>query len=243
MAGFAFWRVHVARPHTGNWLGDPGSSLSLQWATATCNCMEQVHSQLSAIAKAAANLHSIKTLRQSTDVAERVLRCTVCFNTSWRPSEASGNVLLLGSLLSAIATCYSNVFAHQRQQAADSTQAASPIRLFLGHAAEESSLVELSLSGQDYRRLLGSGFRSEFDRLSNLCQHFTTRQRRIHENGHEQCREEVPCKIVPETGAGGHPANACPKNAGARASFTCLRTAEQVRSVIGDMQKALVSDT
>ncbi|KAL4745260.1 hypothetical protein BDW72DRAFT_198803 [Aspergillus terricola var. indicus] len=203
--------------------------------------MEQVHSQLSAVARITYNLHSIKTLRQSIDVAERVLYCKFCFNAAWRPSEVSGNVLLLGSLLSTITSCYSNVIAHQKQQAANSTNAANSIRLYLGNAPKEDSLVELSLSGQDYRRLLRGVFRSEIDRLSSLSQRFTTRQRQIHENRHEECREEMPCKLVHGPEGAAHPANACPRSAGPRESFTCLRTAEQVRNAIEDMNEELVS--
>ncbi|KAL4820357.1 hypothetical protein BDW67DRAFT_180740 [Aspergillus spinulosporus] len=223
-----------------NWLGDSDHSLGLQWPPATCDCMKEVHSQLSAVTEITHQLHSIKALRQSIDLAERVLDCTVCFNVAWRPSEVSGNVLLLGSLLSSIATCYNKIIAHQKQQAADSTRDTSPIRLFLGHAAEENSLVEVCLRGQDYRHLLRGVFRSDIDRLSSLCQRFTTRQRQIHENGHEECREAVPCEIVHGPGAAAHPSNACPRSAGPRASFPCLRIAEQVRNAIEDMQEGLL---
>jgi hypothetical protein len=130
--------------------------------------MEEVHSQLSAMADITNDLYSIKALRKSTHLAEKVLNCAICFDTTWRPSEVSGNALLLGSLLLTIATCYRNKFTRHQQKATESTRNVSPVRLFLGHEIDENSLVELHLSGIDYRHLLHSGFRSEFERLSGF---------------------------------------------------------------------------
>ncbi|CRG83832.1 hypothetical protein PISL3812_01188 [Talaromyces islandicus] len=100
----------------------------------TCHCMDLVHKQLSAMEHSTDELHSIKVLRESTDIAEKVLHCKICFDIKRKPSEVSGNPLLLGSLLSTIASCYRKVFNSQQQKATESARDASAIRLFLGSA-------------------------------------------------------------------------------------------------------------
>lgn len=220
---------------------DNTKSASGQQQTA-CSCMELVHQQLAAMHNGTDKLHSIKVMRQSTDVAEQVLCCTVCFNINRRPSDVSGNVLLLGSLLLTIATSYGDTFGHQQQRATEALRDANPVQLFLGQAANESCLVELSLGGLEYWRLLKSSFGSELDRLSSVCHSFTTRQHCIHEKGHEECREGLPCKQVGGSDRVSHPANACPRSIGSKASFTCFRTADQIRAEIDRMQRILTLD-
>ena len=219
------------------------SSTSSRWLPSSCSCMELVHQQLSAMEGVVDRLHSIKVLRKSTQVAEGVLRCPACFDINQRPSDVSGNVQLLGSLLLAITACYGKVFSHQQHKAAESTSNASPIRLFLGDDAQESNLVELSLGGQDYWRLLKTSFSSELDGLALVCESFSARQRRLHMNGHEECREGLPCQRLAVPGCVDHPMDACPRNPGSRASFTCFRMADQVRNKIGNLQKQVALDS
>ncbi|RYP74548.1 hypothetical protein DL769_003993 [Monosporascus sp. CRB-8-3] len=172
-------------PSTTRRLGEAESGSSQP--AAACSCMELVHQELSAIEGAADRLYSIKTLRKSTEVAEAVLSCTMCFDINRKPSETSGNSQLLGSLLLAVAARYSKIFDHQQQKATESSRDASPVRLFLGHDAQESCLIELSLEGHDYWRLFKSGFRSELDHLSHyeynltLCLAVPSRPGRMNE--------------------------------------------------------------
>lgn len=172
-----------------------------------------------------------------------MLCCPACFDISQKPSDVSGNVELLGSLLLAITACYGRVFRHQQHKAAESTSNASPIRLFLGEDAQESHLVEVSIGGQDYWRLLKTSFSSELNGLALVCESFSTRQRQLHMNGHEECREGLPCQRSAVPGCVDHPIDACPRSAGSRASFTCFRMADQVWTEIGNLQKQVASDS
>lgn len=210
----------------------------------TCNCMDLVHKQLSAMEDFTNDLHSIKILRESTDIAEQVLRCKICFDINRKPSEVSGNPLLLGSLLSTIASCYRKVFTYQQRKATESARNASAIPLFLANNNTNNCLpLELSLTGLDYWRLLKTGFHSELDRLSRVCQSFISRQHRLHDHGHEKCREGLPCKVLGAAGHARHPADACPRSTGARASFTCFRMADHIQIEIENAQRIFASDS
>lgn len=219
-----------------------GATHSSDQRQALCTCMELVHEHLSALEAAVAKLQSIKILRKSTGVAEKVLGCPVCFDINRRPSDVSGNVLLFSSLMLSITTCYGNIFRNEEQTAAESIRSTSPIRLFLGHDLDQSCLVDFSFGGRDYRNLLKRAFSSELDRLSLICHSFSARQRRLHENGHEQCCTGQPCKRLDATGRVVHPADACPRAMGSMPSFSCFWSATHVQSEIEKIQRSLSLD-
>lgn len=208
-----------------------------------CSCTEFAHEQLNIVENSSPTLSSIKILRASMMVAEKVMSCNICFNTNKRPSEVSGNSQLLGSLLLAITACWGEVVQKQKQRAAQSAHDAGLVKFFLGQDANADDFVELSLGGLDYCRLLENAFHSDLDRLSAICKSFSARQHQIHEQGHEDCLPGGPCKRLYEYGPIIHPMDACPRKSGVKYSFTCYRTANQVRAEIENMRRTLRDET
>ncbi|KAI9154758.1 P-type cation-transporting ATPase [Paramyrothecium foliicola] len=120
----------------------------------------------------------IRRLRSATQIAEKLVTCTSCFDTSKGYLGVTGNVYLLSALLSNIASSYTQFIDH-RKQAAD--QGDQPRALFLSHDGDKPSSIDIELDGREYLALVKTGVRADVLYLTKLCDAFAGRQLKLNE--------------------------------------------------------------
>ncbi|KAK8094022.1 hypothetical protein PG997_000707 [Apiospora hydei] len=156
----------------------------------------------------------------------------------------TGNVYLLGALLSNIASSYAQFFVQQKTRLADKENEQQTLILGHGPSASPDSLVELRVGSTEYLALLKSGIRVDATSLSAICDEFAQRQQKLHNEGHEQCVQGRPCQSKDASGCSKpsqHSHAICPKaeTDDPRRFFLCFQAVRMVRASIEELQAVL----
>ncbi|CAH0045615.1 unnamed protein product [Clonostachys solani] len=211
-------------------------------AAKKCSCVELVNQHFSLLEDSAESFQTIKALQQSTKSAESILECDVCFGPVCQTLGTSRNINLLGSLMSSIISTYGAFFLHQKRRAEQCSHGGEPLKLLIGQPPDPANTVELSLDGQSYSNMIRASIGIELKKLLELMHAFAERQTRLHNNGHEECQKEASCQNMSDLLEGRQSEEeVCPQKVDITKMFACFRTVDQVRAVMEETQKILMS--
>ncbi|KAK7948736.1 uncharacterized protein PG986_009622 [Apiospora aurea] len=233
-------------PTPANETGDPqdAHSQSSPGRKGPCECAILAHKHFSILGESHEGLEPLRSLREAAQVAKKLLTCDVCFDTGKGHRGVTGNVYLLGALLSNIASSYAQFFVQQKTRLADKENEQQTLTLGHGPSASPDSLVELRVGSTEYLALLKSGIRVDATSLSAICDEFAQRQQKLHNEGHEQCAQGRPCQSKDASGCSKpsqHSHAICPKaeTDDPRRFFLCFQAVRMVRASIEELQAVL----
>ena len=209
----------------------------------SCRCAKEVSQYFEAMDDRGWTIEQINLLRQSLDLANRVLNCNVCFNILDVESSISKNILLLGALMSNIALSYAQFISLHKERISRAGEDDGRVKVFFGQHGDPGSLVDVNLSHDCYWWLLKTALSSDLGRLLELCTAFEARQLKAHELGHEQCAANTPCMAGSSglTTAISKYTKACPRNVDPKKAFSCFSTVNQVFAAIRETQNMVES--
>lgn len=209
-----------------------------------CDCAILAHKHFSILGESHEGLEPLRSLREAAQVAKKLLTCDVCFDTGKGHRGVTGNVYLLGALLSNIASSYAQFFVQQKTRLAGKGNEQQTLTLGHGPSASPDSLIELRVGSAEYLALLKSGIRVDATNLSAICDEFAQRQQKLHNEGHEQCAKGRPCQSKDASGCSKpsqHSHAICPKATtdDPRRFFLCFQAVRMVRASIEELQAVL----
>jgi hypothetical protein len=220
----------------------PANESATTRATKKCSCVELVNQHFSLLEDSAESFQTLKALQQSTKSAESILECDVCFGPVCQTLGTSRNINLLGSLMSSIISTYGAFFLHQKRRAERCSHGGEPVKLLVGQPPDPASTAELSLDGQSYSNMIRASIGIELKKLLELMNAFAERQTRLHNNGHEECQKEASCQNMSDPLEGKQSEEeVCPQKVDITKMFACFRTVDQVRAVMEETQKIIMS--
>ncbi|KAK7981128.1 hypothetical protein PG989_013585 [Apiospora arundinis] len=220
------------------------NSRSLSGTKGPCDCAILAHKHFSILGESHEGLEPLRSLREAAQVAKKLLTCGVCFDTGKGHRGVTGNVYLLGALLSNIASSYAQFFVQQKTRLAGKGNEQQTLTLGHGASAPPDSLIELRVGSVEYLALIKSGIRIDAANLSAICDEFAQRQQKLHNEGHEECAEGRPCQSKDASGCSKptqHSHAICPKAAAddPRRFFLCFQAVRMVRASIEELQAVL----
>ena len=168
------------------------------------------------------SLELLQMLRRARETTEKILKCSTCFHMEKTTVEGGGNILLLGHLVSTIASAYADFFNIVNTSADLGVKKSFTI----GDADHVDQTMQVELSGNPYRDFMCSAYKRDIDALTSICDGFKDRQWRRHTQGHENCQPGRPCSNRASRRSR-DPSDACPHEEDPSKLFPCFSIVEQ----------------
>ncbi|KEY70040.1 hypothetical protein S7711_10253 [Stachybotrys chartarum IBT 7711] len=204
-----------------------------------CDCARLAHENFSYPDDSYDGVEPLLRLRRATQVAEKLLNCTICFDTKRGFPGVTGNVYLLSALLSSIASSYTQFLDHHKRT---DGEGGGQQTLCLGHSGDKGSSIDIKVSSKEFLSVLRTGIRADTDGLTKICDAFAQRQLKLHSKGHESCAEGWPCAsqdATEDTTPTQPPPSACPNETDPTGSYLCFQAVRMVRASILELRTAL----
>lgn len=200
----------------------------------SCTCTVEAAETIRGLRKLTPSHSMASALRLATELAERVLDCTVCYDWTQPPRVTIQNVMLVGRLMTEVASGYSSYVRWVRKfyNGLDDDDSRQTETVYLLPDGEVDSVLGFRVSGRMALELIMRGLQVDAEQLAGLGEKFAARQKARHQSGHEACPDaEGRCwREVLDVDM--DPSDICPHNCVLSTLTPCFRIVEAVQSSI-----------
>lgn len=207
-----------------------------------CDCAKQVFDVMRSLNSDVVSHSMVHTLRQGTDLFDRLLTCPRCYDMSKPPRVTLQNVLLIGRLSLKVTAGYQRYLRWLKDYCIGLTErnmGGDTVYLMLGEAEADSPPLGFRTSSDRFYDLVTEGLKSDAERLADLGGQFAERQRQRHLIGHRECPDQEGRCWKEKGDVDPDPSDVCPQSTAARALIPCYRVVDEVRSKIQQFEDAL----
>ena len=205
----------------------------------SCRCDEEVSGIVRTPSQAEISHDVIQALRTGVSLAERLLTCSTCYDTSKPPRLTVQNVLLIGHLMFEVTAGYQKYVRWLDKHCSDLDVQNASENIYLGSGLGIPSGLNLQISGEKLRELIIHGLQGDVAHLVVMGKRFEQRQRNRHMAGHEGClNPEGRCRRK-ECGDGHDPLDICPHDLSGRKLVPCFRIVDEVQDMITQVAGAV----
>lgn len=207
----------------------------------SCKCDEEVSAIVRTLSCAEMSHDIIQTLRSGTTLAERLLTCSTCYDTSKPPRLTVQNVLLIGHLMFEVTAGYQKYVRWLDKHCSELDVKNASENIYLDSGLGIPSGLNIQISGEKLRELVIHGLQSDVAHLVAMGKSFERRQRNRHMAGHEGClSSEGRCRRK-ECGDGHDPLDICPHDPIGRKLVPCFRIVDEVQDMIKQVTGSVLS--
>lgn len=203
----------------------------------SCKCDEDVSTIVRTLSRAEMSHDVLQTLRTGVSLAESLLTCSTCYDTSKPPRLTVQNVLLVGHLMFEVTASYQKYVRWLNEHCAELDIKNESENVYLDSGLGIPSGLNLQLSGGKFREIVIHGLQTDTEHLVVLGKSFEQRQRNRHMAGHETCpNTEGRCRRK-ECGDGHDPLDICPHDPIGRKLVPCFRIVDEVKEMINQVSE------
>ncbi|OOQ83297.1 hypothetical protein PEBR_35366 [Penicillium brasilianum] len=198
----------------------------------SCKCDEEVSTIVRTLSRAEMSHEVVQTLRAGISLAERLLTCSACYDTSKPPRVTVQNVLLIGHLMFEVTASYQKYVRWLNKHCSELDAKNESETVYLDSGLGIPSGLGLQISGEKFLDVVMQGLQSDSQSLVVLGKSFEQRQRKRHMAGHEACpNPEGRCRRK-EFGDSHDPLDVCPHDPIGRKLVPCFRIVDEVQAMI-----------
>lgn len=198
----------------------------------SCKCDEEVSTIVRTLSRAEMSHDVLQTLRTGVSLAERLLTCSTCYDTSKPPRVTVQNVLLIGHLMFEVTAGYQKYVRWLNEYCAELDIKNESENVYLDSGLGIPSGLNLQLGAEKFRDIVIHGLQTDTEHLVVLGNSFEQRQRNRHMAGHEACpNTEGRCRRK-ECVDGYDPLDICPHDPIGRKLVPCFRIVDEVKGMI-----------
>lgn len=198
----------------------------------SCKCDEEVSTIVRTLSRAEMSHDVLQTLRTGLSLAERLLTCSTCYDTSKPPRVTVQNVLLIGHLMFEVTAGYQKYVRWLNEHCAELDIKNESESVYLDSGLGIPSGLNLQLSGGKFRDLVIHGLQTDIEQLVVLGKSFEQRQRKRHMAGHEACPNTEGRCCRKDCGDSHDPLDICPHDPIGRKLVPCFRIVDEVKEMI-----------
>ncbi|CAK7237422.1 hypothetical protein SEUCBS140593_009955 [Sporothrix eucalyptigena] len=208
-------------------------TLSPPLSPASCHCADDVSALVRALRHRAPLSHAIVgDLRAGADLVQRLLTCSICYDTKKAPRLTIENVLLIGRLMHEVTTGYRRYLRWVRGDHTDDSDNAREQTETVHLVLESAPSVMFQIQPHKVQEVILNGLQADAVRLTDLGARFALRQHNRHMVGHETCPDPEGRCWREHYDIDNDPLDICPRNAAARTLTPCYRVVDAIRSAI-----------
>ncbi|KAJ5438114.1 uncharacterized protein N7458_009112 [Penicillium daleae] len=205
----------------------------------SCKCDEEVSAIVRTLSRADMSHDVIQTLRAGVYLAQRLLTCSTCYDTSKPPRVTVQNVLLIGHLMFEVTAGYQKYVRWLDKHCAELDVKNESETIYLDSGLGIPSSLNLQISGEKFHDVVLHGLQTDTEHLQVLGKSFEQRQRDRHMAGHETCpNPEGQCRRK-DCGDGHDPLDVCPHDPIGRKLVPCFRIVDEVQGMIKQVADAV----
>ena len=218
---------------------DPNMAAIPAESTNSCKCVQDVADALRPIRRSTPSHCIIRSLRAATDVAKRLLTCSICYDVSRSPRITIQNVLLLGRILLEISAGYRKYLRWLEDSCGNLVDCSLDETVYIMPGLDVCPMLSLKINGSRVYALIKHGLQDDAAQLTDVVKRFGDRQYYRHLHGHEACPDAEGGCWREEYDIEGDPLDICPQNAAARTLAPCYRIVDEVRTGISGFANAV----
>ncbi|KAH6974989.1 hypothetical protein BKA56DRAFT_589873 [Ilyonectria sp. MPI-CAGE-AT-0026] len=217
------------------------ASVTLAAPHQSCDCANQVFEMIRSLKRNLVSHSTVGTLRLGTDLVNKLLTCSICYDVSKPPRLTLQNVLLLGRIFLEVTTGYQKYLKWLDDHCSSLADKDGGDMVYLIPSVQAGSPLGFTINSDKFHDLVANGLQSDAERLADLGRQFALRQHNRHLIGHEACpdaegrcwkeKDDVNLDLL----------DICPQSAVARALTPCYRIVDEVRSKIAKFEDAVRS--
>jgi hypothetical protein len=216
-------------------------SITLNNSREPCCCAQQVFETLRLLQRDTASHGTMPLLRQATNLLDKLLVCSICYDVSKPPRITLQNVLLLGRLFLGVTTSYHEYLEWVKDYCQALADRGTSDKVYLPTNTDAtSSMLGFEIAGDKLFDLIAHGLQADAKRLSDLGARFAIRQHNRHLIGHESCPDAQGRCWKEKADFDPDPSDVCPQSAAARTLTPCYRIVDEVNSHIKRFKEALM---
>lgn len=210
------------------------ASISAVLFSESCECAQEVTALLRILRRAPLMHSIIHQIRRAVDLAEKLLICPICYDTTKSTRITIQNVMLIGRLMLEVMSAYQRYLRWLKDPSNEQSET-----VYLMPNMEISQALGFKINGERIRELVIHGLRADVEKLDNLGSRFALRQHNRHMMGHEACPNAEGRCWREEDDLDRDPLDICPQSCTSKSLAPCHRIVQEVRANIQQFDDAL----